>query len=626
MARVLLILTLALAQQGGALDIDKVLEKADKLLEEAKAGYESARDKGDVAGFVDAGFKLEEARIKYLVLQEIGGPEKQKVATDRMRAVNQLSKLLHDGKVAVSGARVGDAPASAPEPSKPEVRPLDKPETPPAQAMKPPADIRVRFAVPDLAKQKEAEKLIKDLFKEQYAKKAPADRQQLARLLLDQAAKAGDDAAAAWVMYREAQDAAAQVCDLRTLLGAIDGAAASFDVDSLAIKNASFAVAGRNAKTPEDFVALTRSLLQLVDEFVAADQYDAADKATAAALLHARRSNDVALALRAATRSREVAESKTLYQGMKKSLETLARNPDDPGANSEMGQLLCFVKGNWELGVRFLVKGSNADLKGLAEKELAMSIQPAEQASLGDGWWDLSEKERSPLRKSQMQGHARVLYEAALPGLGALQRLKVEKRLETADAGGVPAAGTINLLKLVDLNKDTLSGTWTMKGDKVVSDNSIARLELPYEPPAEYDLKVTFSRNEGGADVFLTLTKNNRSFNWTMASGQIWFGFGVYKGIWVPDAGCQGSIAVPSGLTNNKVQTTIVQVRKDGLKGFLDGKLLKELSSPYSDLQSHGQLRMRTENILGVGSYNSSTTFHKIELVEISGKGKKTRN
>src|SRR4051812_36459684 len=84
-------------------DADRILERADSLLQEAKAAYEEARSKSSASVFIDAGFKLEEARIKYLVLQEIGNPEKQKISADRLRAVNQLSKLIHDGKVAVGG-------------------------------------------------------------------------------------------------------------------------------------------------------------------------------------------------------------------------------------------------------------------------------------------------------------------------------------------------------------------------------------------------------------------------------------------------------------------------------------------------------------------------------------------
>src|SRR5690349_11612537 len=101
----------AFPQQVSGQDLDSVLERADKLLADAKTGYEDARAKSSASLFIEAGFKLEEARIKYLVLQEIGSPEKQKLAAERLRTVNQLSKLIHDGKVAVAGAPA-DAPAA----------------------------------------------------------------------------------------------------------------------------------------------------------------------------------------------------------------------------------------------------------------------------------------------------------------------------------------------------------------------------------------------------------------------------------------------------------------------------------------------------------------------------------
>jgi hypothetical protein len=632
MARVLWVLILLFPQQGGGIDIDKILEKADALFEEAKKAYEGARDAGSGQGFIEAGFKLEEARIKYIVLQELGSPEKQKVAGDRIRAVNQLAKLIHDGKVAVSGKAVGEPaakptePPPAPDPARPDVRPAPDPDAPSALALKPAADVRVRMGIPDLAKQKEAEKVVRDIFKEQYAKKAPADRQALARLLLAQTKDAGNDPAALWVMLRDAQENAIQACDVPTAVASIETTALYFDVDAPLLKNTALVAAGKNGKSTEDFAALAKAMLALADEFVAADQYDAAEKLAAAALQIARRANDVALSLRATNRFRDVTEAKTLYQGMKKNLETLAKNPDDAPANAQMGQLLCFVKGNWDLGVRFLVKGSDAGLKALAEKELAMSLEAADQAALGDGWWELSEKEKSPLRKGQMQAHARTFYEAALPGLASLQRIKVEKRLESAE-GPVTTAGAINLLKLVDLTKDVVSSSWKQKGDGVASDNgATARLEIPYEPPAEYDFKVTFIRNEGAADVFLTLTKGGRSFNWVVGIlNNSHAGFGLYRGQWFPDNTYAGATTIPNILTNGRTYTTLVQVRKDGVKGYLDGKLIKELKDPYPDLVSHELQRMKSESILGVGSYLSATTFLKMELIEVTGKGKKTR-
>src|SRR5436190_15803074 len=267
------------AQQVTGQDVEKILERADKLLEEAKAGYEDASSKAAVAGFVDAGFKLEEARIKYLVLQEIGSPDKQKLAADRLRAVNQLSKLIHDGKVAVGGTPAEPAPPKPPE----AVPEKNSTANPTALPEKVPVDVSKRAPVPDAAKQREVEKSIRDLFKEQYAKKAPADRKALAKVLLNQAARSQEDPAAVWVLCREAQDVAVQSSDLSTAIDAIELTARVLDVDALSLKNAAFSAAGKTAKTPEEFAALSESLQRFVEELVRADLFDLADKAATAA-------------------------------------------------------------------------------------------------------------------------------------------------------------------------------------------------------------------------------------------------------------------------------------------------------------------------------------------------------
>jgi len=186
----------ALSQQVTGQDIDKILERADKLLAEAKAAYEDARTKHSVEAFVDAGFKLEEARIKYLVLQEIGSADKQKIAGDQLRAINQLSKLIHDGKVAITGSAAESPSTKSPDTPAPN-EPAANPEVP---SGKPAVDVSKRSQVPDAAKQRETERQIKDLFKEQYAKKSPGDRKVLIRMLLEQAAKSQDDPGALWVL------------------------------------------------------------------------------------------------------------------------------------------------------------------------------------------------------------------------------------------------------------------------------------------------------------------------------------------------------------------------------------------------------------------------------------------
>jgi hypothetical protein len=609
------------APQGQDQD-DRILEKADKLLEEAKAAYESAREKNSTESFVDAGFKLEEARIKYFVLQEIGSPEKQKIALDRLRAINQLSKLIHDGKVAVTG-KPAEAPAPKPgDPPAPEPAPKPDPATPAPV----PVDVAKRAPVPEAAKQREAEKLLKDLFKDQYGKKAPADKAILAKALLDQARKSKDDPVSVWVTCHEAQDLATQVCDVKTLMAAIEEAARVFDVDALAMKTSALAAAGKTARTPEDLSALAVALDKLIDDLMAADQYDAAEKAAASASQHARRANDAKLTARAAARVKDVAEAKSRFQSLKTVLQTLARTPEDPAANLEMGQFLCFVKSNWDLGPRFLVRGSDAALKALAEKELALAANPADQMAVADGWYDLAEKEKVPFRKNQLLAHARVLYEGAIDSAVGLARARIEKRLELIGnvLGAVPGERpAVNLLRLIDLAQDRVEGDWTLEGGVLLCAKKApwTRVQVPYIPPDEYDLTLVVERKESGGSLHIGVAKGTVQFFISFEGGN-GTGLEVLDGRMAKDN--ETSFKGPA-LAGSGPSTIICSLRKEGVTVTVDGKKIVDWKGNYSRLGTIPEFKIPNARALCIGAYGAACAFTKVALTPVTGDGKRIR-
>ena len=591
-------------------DLGTILERADVLFAEARAAYEEARGQSKVEAFVDAGFKLEEARIKYLALQEIGQGEIQKTAADRLRAVNQLTKLINDGKVAVLSPP--GAPASAP------AAPAADPAAPTPGA--PAADVTRRVPVPEAAKQKEAEKQVRDLFKDQYAKKAPADRRALARALLQQAAKSQDDPLAFWVLCREAQDVAVQACDPKTALDALDAAAGLIDCDVLALKTAAVTAAGKAAKTPAESIEVAEASLRLADELVAVDQYDVADKTASAALLHAKRSADPDVTARVTVRSKEIAEAKTLFQGMKGSLQVQAKNPEDPGANLEIGRFLCFVKGSWDLGLRFLVKGSDAALKALAQKELTYPQPADERAALADGWYDLAQKEKSPLRKSRLLAHAGEIYQSALAANApALLRARVEKRLETLE--GAPGAGSsaaVDLIALIDPNGDAVQGTWRVMNQKkmlVSPDGGFCRVQIRYAPPEEYDLKLTAERKSSTSDFYLGLTRGESlmaiAFDADNGTRTYLGSTGVsYMGRVFPD---------------NQPTTLLVAVRKKDLTVTLnDKKILTYVWKGDEKRQAFQESwDIPNKKAMILGSHGSTFHVTRLLLTPVSGTGRK---
>jgi hypothetical protein len=102
---------------------------------------------------------------------------------------------------------------------------------------------------------------------------------------------------------------------------------------------------------------------------------------------------NVSLGICTVARSKEIGELKAPSEKIRKAYDPVDKNPADPAANFEIGRFQCFVKGDWDVGLSFLAKGSDAGLGALAAKDLAAPTDPERQLEVADGWWDLAEKE-----------------------------------------------------------------------------------------------------------------------------------------------------------------------------------------------------------------------------------------
>jgi hypothetical protein len=400
-----------------------------------------------------------------------------------------------------------------------------------------------------------------------------------------------------------------------------------FDVDPLQLKSAALAALIKSVKAPEDAAALAEAHLRHVEDLITADQYDAADKAAAAAVGQAKKAGNPGLSARAATLSKQVGEMKSLFLGQKKILERLAKDGDDPGANLEMGKYLCFVKGSWDLGLRFMVKGSDAALKATAEKELAFPEAAAERASLADGWFELGEKDKSPLRKSRLLEHARSIYEAALPSATGLLRSKIEKKLaETSEASApVLARGAVNLMTLIDPARDSVAGTWKLeRGELRGGGAEAARIQIPYAPPDEYDLTIVAEQISGANN--LTFGMSRGGVQWVVAYDS-WKNFKYFSGLNMIDG--KNAMENPSTvagrfLKKGTAQTFEFKVRKSGLTTFVDGN--KVLSwEDYGRLSMAKWLELPDKRALSFGMWEGEAKLIKATLLPVSGQGKPIR-
>jgi len=171
----------------------------------------------------------------------------------------------------------------------------------------------------------------------------------------------------------------------------------------------------------------------------------------------------------------------------------------------------------------------------------------------------------------------------------------------------------MDLLPLIDAKKDAVAGNWQIKNRELLSDGAgYARIEIPFTPPDEYDFQITFTRQSGKNDVNQILTHNGRSFMWMMN--------GMDNNSWALDtvggarAGINATTVKLPPIENGRKYTSLIQVRKNYVAAYLDGKPVGAWSTNYQDLQIMADWKLRNINLLGVGTYMSPTIFHSIEI------------
>src|SRR5262249_32123258 len=136
------------------------------------------------------------------------------------------------------------------------------------------------------------------------------------------------------------------------------------------------------------------------------------------------------IAARVDKRSAEVEQAKQEFGRMQKFVDVLAKHPNDPAANAEMGRYFCLVKGNWERGLPLLVKGGDKAFLDLAKEDLSNPKDGRAQLDLGDQYASLAENEKALAQKMLLK-RAHYWYVKCLPNLeGGLNKLRVEKAVE----------------------------------------------------------------------------------------------------------------------------------------------------------------------------------------------------
>ncbi|MEI7837931.1 MAG: hypothetical protein WCK05_16130 [Planctomycetota bacterium] len=487
----------------------------------------------------------------------------------------------------------------------------------PAPAATAPVVPVVKVPIPDAAALKKAGALANDVYGKDISKAKTAEaKAALGKKLLQSGIDEQGDLSTRWVLFDLAVDLAVQAADAETVFAATDELFKWFAVDALKWKADTLAKLERVKGA--DASVLAEHFARLIDEAIVADRYDVAKQVAELAVVVTRKSGDSGVVQAATARLQEVKTIEAGHEQAQKAQATLATDSNNTAAYLTAGRFLCFLKGDWEKGVPMLANSSDKALKAVADMEVAKPSEPAKQVELADGWWELAKKEQG-LSQRRLREHAADLYKKALPSLTGVSKLKAQIRVEEMQESLVGGKPAINLLAMLQMAKDVVSGTWKAQAAALTSDaNSFARVMLPYEVPEEYDLHVEFTRHAGGT-VCIILCHAGREFvletGW--GGGETGFAYVGGKHIDKNETGTKFMIV------NGRRHSFTVQVRKGGLQAIADGREIIAWKTDYHTLTPHSGWVLPNNQCVGFGSYLSPTTFHLAELIEITGKGKK---
>jgi len=327
-------------------------------------------------------------------------------------------------------------------PKKDPVREPPEPNKTPQEEKKPaatpPPDSRpTRLPEPLEKDQARAEALIRQVFRDEYARPSPADRRALAQKLLRQGIETRDDTAARFVLLREARDLAAQSGDVDLALRALEEMGRGYFVGEVASKVRIFEQAAKGARSPATCKTLVERILETLPQAIARDDHESAIQLIALAEPLAGRAMNRPLQRKVAVAGQSLVETwqeleRLHAEGINpRRIDPREGVPADAETCLRLGKFFCFLKGDWSRGLPLLAGGSDERLRELARADLFLTTEAATQVRRGDSWWALAEAHQKTPRL-QLQRRAVYWYQQALPGLSGLTRTRVEQRIKLA--------------------------------------------------------------------------------------------------------------------------------------------------------------------------------------------------
>lgn len=183
----------------------------------------------------------------------------------------------------------------------------------------------------------------------------------------------------------------------------------------------------------------------------------------------------------------------------------------------------------------------------------------------------------------------------------------------------------VDLLSLVDVDKDGVSGKWSSGERTLESPKAFgARIELPYEPPEEYRLTVIAEPLDEPNGLLLGQRSGDRRFVTLVgyATGKL-----PSSALENVDGKNVGNATTVEGrfLKKGRPSQIVVAVRKGSVTVTVDGREIIDWKGDRARLSLSDYWKTPHENVLFLGAYDCRYRFTRVTLQPLTGEGKPLR-
>jgi hypothetical protein len=472
-----------------------------------------------------------------------------------------------------------------------------------------------RDEVPDDATQRFREDQIKKSFSEDYKKKDIASKIALSDKLAKIAEDPKNDPALKFSLTLEGMRAASEGLDLQKAYGLAERLSESYNTSDLRFKCEAFNISRKIVTNAEQATSVGVAGYDLAASiYVAGDIVSAIKIASDAKGLPKLPKDAVPKFTDLISEMTQVSNAEM----------ALSANPNDAKSSNIVARYTALRRGKWANAKDIMMKGSDEDLKLIIDSELANPDNIESQYGLAMKYFD-SAKNLKGFEKDQYVQRGLYWCNEAIPKANALMKADIEKKMKEF-GGSATKSNLVDLLKMIDVKKDSVKGEWKLENGKLIAgaiDGS--KIEIPYKPSEEYDFRIKFTPLGATPTMSLILVKGGNSFAYAMgASGNKWVGFDMIDG----KSGSEhpSTVKKDNCLESGRTYTATIKVRRDQVSSYLDDKLIVNLKTDGKNLSIHPANALRDNSLLGFANfYQTSVTYHTIEVIEVSGSGKRIR-